>query len=217
MIELERVSKAYRTRAGVKTILADVSLRFPRGRSVGLLGDNGAGKSTLLRLIAGTELPDRGRITRNVRISWPLGFSGAMHGSLSGIDNARFVARIYGLDVRETIDFVADFAELGPYLEMPVRTYSSGMRARLAFGLSMAVDFECYLVDEITGVGDLRFKRKCQESFASRRKRADIIMVSHSINTLKTYCQSALILDHGAVVYFEDIKEAEKIYGQRSK
>lgn len=212
MIALEHVSKAYPTKAGPKTILADVSLRLPRGRSVGLLGVNGAGKSTLLRLIAGTERPDRGRIVRAVRVSWPLGFSGALHGSLTGIDNVRFVARIYGLDFRDTLAFVAGFAELGAYLEMPVRTYSSGMRARLAFALSMAVDFECYLVDEITSVGDDTFKRKCHAAFAARRERADLIMVSHSIRTLKAYCRSAVVLDGGRVHYFEEIGEAERFY-----
>lgn len=217
MIELEHVSKAYRTKAGVKTILSDVSLCFPRGRSVGLMGLNGAGKSTLLRMIAGTERPDRGRIIRKAKISWPLGFSGALHSSLTGIENIRFVARIYGLDFRATLASVADFAEIGAYLEMPVRTYSSGMRARLAFGLSMAVDFECYLVDEITGVGDFQFKQKCQAAFAARRERADIIMVSHSISTLKLYCQSAVVLEGGKTFYYENISDAEAIYGKRPK
>lgn len=217
MIALDHVCKAYRTKAGAKTILADVSVRFPRGRSVGVMGVNGAGKSTLLRLIAGTERPDRGRIVREVKISWPLGFSGALHGSLTGIENIRFVARIYGLDFHDTLAAVADFAELGPYLEMPVRTYSSGMRARLGFGLSMAVDFECYLVDEITGVGDFRFKQKCQDAFAARRERADVIMVSHSISTLRNYCDAAVVLENGRLTYYDTFQDAEKIYAKRSK
>lgn len=215
MIELAGVSKGYRTRAGVKVILRDADLRLQRGRSVALMGVNGAGKSTLLRLIAGTERPDKGRVSRRARISWPLGSSGGFHGSLTGLENVRFIARIYGADVRRTVDFVADFSELGAYFDMPVRTYSSGMRARLAFGVSMAVAFECYLVDEITGVGDAGFQQKCRAAFQERRSTADVIMVSHSVRTLKSYCQSAVLLEDGGLKYFENIDDATTLYAKR--
>jgi capsular polysaccharide transport system ATP-binding protein len=212
MIELRRVSKAYRTRSGIKTVLRDVDLSLPRGRSVALIGVNGAGKSTLLRLIAGTELPDRGRIVRRARISWPLAATGGFNGSLTGMENVRFVARIYGACVRRTVDFVEDFSDLGPYFHMPVRTYSTGMRARLAFGLSMAIDFDCYLVDEITGVGDAGFQKKCQAAFAERRSRSDVIMVSHQVATLRTYCQAAVTLDQGRLTYHDDVATATGVY-----
>ncbi len=214
MIALAAVSKGYRTRTGVKVILRDADLVLPRGRSVALMGINGAGKSTLLRIIAGTERPDRGCVSRSARISWPLGSSGGFHGSLSGLENVRFIARIYGADVRRTIDFVADFAELGTYFDMPVRTYSSGMRARLAFGVSMAIDFECYLVDEITGVGDASFQSKCRAAFQERRSRADVIMVSHSPRTLKSYCQSAVLLQDGSLSFFDNIDDATASYAK---
>jgi capsular polysaccharide transport system ATP-binding protein len=167
-----------------------------------------------LRIIAGTERPDRGCVSRSARISWPLGSSGGFHGSLSGLENVRFIARIYGADVRRTIDFVSDFAELGTYFDMPVRTYSSGMRARLAFGVSMAIDFECYLVDEITGVGDASFQSKCRAAFQERRSRADVIMVSHSPRTLKSYCQSAVLLQDGSLSFFDNIDDATASYAK---
>ena len=149
------------------------------------MGVNGAGKSTTMRLIAGTELPNSGRVRRDVRVSWPLGFAGGFHPLMTGRENVKFVARIYGADVRKTLDFVEDFSEIGDYIDAPVKTYSSGMMARLSFGLSMAIDFECYLIDEITAVGDARFQARCVGTFAERRKRADIIMVSHSMETIK--------------------------------
>jgi capsular polysaccharide transport system ATP-binding protein len=216
MIELHDVRKAYRVRDGVKTILDGITLTLPRGRSIGLLGLNGAGKSTLLRLIAGTEEPDAGHIRRRVRISWPLGASGALHGNLTGSENIQFVCRIYGIDYRRTRDFVADFSELGNYMLMPLRTYSSGMRARLAFALSMAVDFDCYLIDEITAVGDFKFQERCRNAFAERRRRCDVIMVSHNPKTLKEYCQAALLLRGGTLQYFEDLDHVARIYMEKS-
>src|ERR1700757_3538394 len=154
MIQLDRIFKFYRTEGHVKIVLDHVSTVFQSGRSYGLLGVNGAGKSTTLRMIAGTELPNSGKIRRSVRVSWPLGFNGGFHPLMTGRENVKFVARIYGADLRKTLDFVEDFSEIGDYMDVPVKTYSSGMMARLSFGLSMAIDFECYLVDEITSVGD---------------------------------------------------------------
>src|ERR1700685_4326763 len=165
MIQLDRVFKFYRTGKHVKIVLDHISTVFQSGRSYGLLGVNGAGKSTTLRLIAGTELPNAGRIRRTVRVSWPLGFAGGFHHLMTGRENVKFVARAYGADCRKTLDFVEDFSELGDYLDVPVKTYSSGMMARLAFGVSMAIEFDCYLIDEITAVGDVRFQARCKQAF----------------------------------------------------
>lgn len=212
MIELHNVTKFYRTEAQKKTILDHVSLVFEPGHSYGILGVNGAGKSTTLRLISGAELPNSGAVKRKVRVSWPLGFATGFHSAMSGRDNVKFVARAYGVDVRRVTDFVADFAELGDYIDAPVSAYSSGMSARLAFGLSMAVEFDCYLVDEITAVGDARFKQRCENAFAKRRENADLIVVSHSMNTIKKFCDRGLVLVDGRMLYFENVDNAIEMY-----
>jgi capsular polysaccharide transport system ATP-binding protein len=212
MIVMEGVSKSFRTQAGRRVILENVDAVFPRGRSVGILGHNGAGKSTLVRMLAGVEAPDKGRISRKARVSWPLGFGGAFHGSLSGAENARFAARIYGANAKTVLEFVEDFAELGAYLDMPVRTYSSGMRARLAFGVSMAIEFDVYLVDEITAVGDDRFKARCKEMLKQRMIHSDIIIISHSFSTMKAYCNLGVILDKGKLVMYDDLDQAIEVY-----
>lgn len=214
MIELHNLTKVYRTRSIRRTIVRNVSLTIPRGRSVGLLGRNGAGKSTLLRMIAGTVEPDQGRIIRHGSVSWPLGFSGSFHAMLSGAQNVRFVARIYGCDVDALIAYVADFSELGEALYMPVNTYSSGMRARLAFGVSMGIAFDYYLVDETTAVGDANFKKKCRAVFAERLAKSDVIMVSHSMGTLTDYCQAGAVLEDGRMTYFENIEDAIAAHGE---
>ncbi len=212
MIELRNVTKSYRTKLGKNVILDDVSLVFPPLTSVGILGRNGAGKSTLLRVLAGVEMPDSGEIRRNARLSWPIGFAGGFNGSLSGEENARFIARIYGEDVDRVVGFAQDFAELGEYFSMPIRTYSSGMKARLAFGLSMAIEFDYYLVDEVTAVGDARFQKKCREAFQARRERAAVIMVSHNMKTIRQYCSTCAVLDSGTLRLFKSIKEATGAY-----
>jgi capsular polysaccharide transport system ATP-binding protein len=217
MIQLNDVLKFYKTPQHVKVILDHVSAVFESGWSYGLLGVNGAGKSTALRLIAGTELPNAGRIRRSSRVSWPLGFTGGFHMQMSGRDNVKFVARIYGEDVRRVVDFVEDFAELGDYLDVPVSTYSSGMMARLAFGLSMAIEFECYLVDEITAVGDVRFQRRCEEAFAHRRKHADLIVVSHSMATIKSYCSRGAVLVDGHLMMFDTVENAIEVYNRLNR
>jgi capsular polysaccharide transport system ATP-binding protein len=168
MIQLDEVFKFYRTDGHVKIVLDHASTVFQSGRSYGLLGVNGAGKSTTLRMIAGTELPNSGKIHRSVRVSWPLGFAGGFHPLMTGRENVKFVARIYGADVRKVMLFVEDFSELGDYVDVAVKTYSSGMMARLAFGLSMAIEFDCYLIDEITSVGDARFQMRCKKAFDAR-------------------------------------------------
>lgn len=207
MIDFIQVKKKYRTPDGHKIILRELDTRFPK-RNIAILGENGAGKSTLLKLIAGAELPDEGRVKRNVNVSFPLGFSGSFNGSLTGIENTRFVARIYGRDTEFVIDYVKEFAELSGHFNAQVRTYSSGMRARLAFGVSLAMDFECYLVDEITAVGDQRFRKRSQKAFADKLTNANIIMVSHSMPTLREYCDMAIILRDGNVTFFDDLEEA---------
>lgn len=208
MIRLENVSKRYRAGGGWKVLMKGVTLTLPRGRSVGLLGRNGAGKSTLLRMIGGSVLPDEGRILRTVKISWPLGFGGGFHGALTGAQNVRFIARIYGVDTDDLVKKVDEFSELGAFMHMPVSTFSSGMRARLAFAVSIAIDFDVYLVDEITSVGDAAFKKKARAAFRAKAGRADVIMVSHSVGTIREYCQSGVVLENGAISYFHDVEEA---------
>jgi capsular polysaccharide transport system ATP-binding protein len=217
MIKLDRVFKFYRSNGVVKIVLDHVSARFESGYSYGLMGVNGAGKSTTMRLIAGTELPNSGKIKRGARISWPLGFAGGFHPSMTGRENVKFVARVYGADVRKTIDFVEDFSEIGDYIDVAVRTYSSGMMARLSFGLSMAIDFETYLVDEITSVGDSRFQVRCQEAFAERRKRSNVIMVSHSMPTIKEYCDRGGVIVDGQIVMFANVDMAIEAYNRLNR
>jgi capsular polysaccharide transport system ATP-binding protein len=208
MIILEKASKTVYFKGVPKPIIKDVSFVIPRGKSVGLLGRNGAGKSTLLRLIAGTIELDSGRIVRQGKISWPLGFQGSFQGNLSGEQNVRFVARIYGVDTDELVQYVASFAELGVFLKAPVKTYSSGMKARLAFGISMGISFDYYLVDEITAVGDSNFKKKSQAVFKERLSNSDVIMVSHSSSTLRDFCQAGIVLEGGSLVYYDDLEAA---------
>jgi capsular polysaccharide transport system ATP-binding protein len=208
MIRLERVSKSYRTRAGRRNVLDDVGATFEAGHNFGILGLNGAGKSTLIRLLAGSELPDRGLIRRSARVSFPLGFGGTFHGALSGRENTRFLARIYGAAMRPMLDYVEDFAELGDYFDMPVDTYSAGMRARLAFAACLAIDFDVYLIDEATEVGDRRFRRKCADAFRARLVRSDIILASHNADTLRQYCDRGAVLASGALTLFDDLDTA---------
>jgi capsular polysaccharide transport system ATP-binding protein len=208
MIRLERVSKAYRTRGGRKTVLDRANAVFAAGHNYGILGVNGAGKSTLIRLLAGSELPDRGKVRRYGRVSFPLGFGGTFHGALSGRENAAFIARIYGAPLRATIGYVEDFAELGEYFTMPVNTYSAGMRARLAFAACLAIDFDVYLVDEVTEVGDQRFRKKCVEAFRARMTHSDIILVSHNPQTVRQYCDRGAIIADGALQLYDDVDAA---------
>ena len=212
MIHLENVFKYYRSQGHVKIVLDHISMHFQSGYNYGILGINGAGKSTLMRIMGGTEFPNGGRTRRTARVSWPLGFSGGLHPNLTGLENVQFVARVYGHDVRKVVEFVEDFSELGRYMHVPIKSYSSGMGQRLAFGLSMAVDFECYLIDEVTAVGDARFQVRCQTEFNKRRNRADIIMVSHDMGTLRTYCDRGLVLAHGKLHVFDNIDDAVELY-----
>jgi len=189
-------------------IVENLTTTFPTGDSVALLGRNGAGKSTLLRLIAGTIRPTSGRILSSGSISYPVGFAGSFHPDMTGLQNARFVARLYGVDTDELVDFVEDFAELGPHFRMPLRTYSSGMKSRLSFGVSMAIPFDTYLVDEVTSVGDGAFRRKSIRVFDARRETAGAIVVSHSNEMIKRICNKAMVLEDGNVVFYHDVSAA---------
>ena len=181
MIRLRNVTKTYRMKAGRRLIIDDLSVDFVPGVNVGILGRNGAGKSTLMRIIGGAITPDRGTVERTSRVSWPIGFSGCFHGSLTGRENLRFVCRIYKADIQQVTSFVEDFTELEDYLDMPVKTYSSGMAAKLAFGLSMAIGFDFYLIDELTAVGDASFRQKSQRVFLERKSTSTLLVVSHQI------------------------------------
>ena len=197
MIRIENLTKSYRTPQGRHYVFKNLNIELPSGKSVALIGRNGAGKSTLLRMIGGIDRPDSGRIVTTNTISWPVGLSGGFQGSLTGRENVKFVARLYAQkgELKEKVAFVEEFAELGKYFDMPIKTYSSGMRSRLGFGLSMAFKFDYYLVDEVTAVGDARFKQKCADMFRARHKESSFLMVSHSLNSLKEYCDLALYFD----------------------
>ena len=208
MIVLENLTKIYR-RAGKRTVVADnISAVFPTGQSVGLLGRNGAGKSSLLRMIAGTMLPTSGRVMSDGTVSWPVGFSGSFHPELTGAQNVRFVARIYGVDTDQLVDYVADFAELGSHYNHPFGTYSSGMRSRLAMGTSMGIDFDTYLVDEVSSVGDATFRQKSKSVFLDRMQNASSVVVSHSMAFIRDLCTMGAVLEKGRLNVFTDIDEA---------
>jgi capsular polysaccharide transport system ATP-binding protein len=215
MISFDKVGKAYRTRGGEKWVLRDASFTIAPGAAVGICGANGAGKSTLLRMIAGVEYPTLGRIRRGFSVSWPIGYASAFQSSLTGADNVRFVARIYGLSIDDMLAEVEDFAQLGPYLRMPVNTYSAGMVARLAFGVSLAIRFDCYLVDEITSVGDLTFQERCHKALAERRATGTLIMVSHAPQALKDYCTTGATLADGILTFYDTIDEAIAVHHAR--
>jgi capsular polysaccharide transport system ATP-binding protein len=217
MIQLENAYKYYKVEGHTKVVLNRISARFERGHSYGLLGVNGAGKSTTLRLIAGTELPNSGKVRRNVRVSWPMGFGGGFHPLMSGRENVKLVARIYDQDPRQVLDFVEDFAEIGDYRDAPIRSYSSGMMARLAFGMSMAVEFDCYLIDEILAVGDTRFQAKCKQAFDKRRQNADLIVVSHSMATIMEYCDRGAVLVDGQLNMYDSVNDACEVYNRLNR
>lgn len=212
MIRLRDIHKSYRVHGDTKVVLDGVDLDVPPGHKLALLGRNGAGKSTLIRLIGKVELPNRGTVSHGMRVSWPLGFSGAFQGSLTGIDNMRFIARIYRKDFGEMRRSVEDFAELGDALTKPVKTYSSGMRARLAFALSIAIDFDCYLIDEVILVGDQRFHERCRTQLFDRRAGRALIIASHDTGLLTQICDSAIVLNGGRATHYRDVIEAAEVY-----
>jgi len=212
MIRCENVCKSYPLGHGRKQVLRDITLEINRGDRIALLGRNGAGKTTLIKLIGGVEMPTSGRVRRHMSTSWPLGFNGGFQGSLTGYDNARFIARIYGKHYGDIREFVEEFTELGRQLREPVKTYSSGMKARLAFALSLAVEFDCYLIDEIIMVGDQNFQRKCHIELFEKRSDRTLIMASHDKGSVQEYCNRAILIDKGQGVIHPDIDEALEAY-----
>jgi capsular polysaccharide transport system ATP-binding protein len=212
MIELRDITKAYHTRQGRRVVLDNINLLVRKGEKIGVVGRNGSGKSTLIRMISGAERPSSGRIVRNISVSWPLAFGGAFQHYLTGLDNLKFICRIYGKEYASLVPFVQDFTELGVYFREPLMHYSSGMRARLAFALSLAIDFDCFLIDEIIAVGDSRFHEKCRVELFEKRKDRTFIIVSHDPNMIKTHCNRAAVLTSGRLQTFESVDEAYAHY-----
>jgi capsular polysaccharide transport system ATP-binding protein len=212
MIDVRDLVKEYHTPSGMRRVLDGINAHIEPGEKLAILGRNGSGKSTLIKLLGGVEEPTYGRIDRRMSLSWPIGFLGGFHPYMTGYDNVRFIARIYNQPLDRILDFTQDFAELGKELHMPLETYSTGMRARLAFALSLAIDFDCYLIDEVIMVGDQRFHQKCHEAlFASKKNRA-IILASHAIDIIQQYCSQALVLKQGRGRMFRDVGLALQIY-----
>lgn len=208
MIAFQNLTKGFYVRGEYQPVLKGLNLTLPTGKSLALLGGNGAGKSTLLSLVSGTLRPDDGAVITDGAISWPIGQAGSFHRDLTGMQNTRFLARVYGVDSDELADFVEDFAEIGKHFHMPIRTYSSGMKARLTFGISMGIPFDTYLIDEVTAVGDARFRRKSKAVFRDRIKSSSAIMVNHNLSELKEFCDAGILLHKGQIRYFDDLAEA---------
>lgn len=208
MIRFENLCKSFWVNGQRKVVIDNLDLTLPTGSSLALLGRNGAGKSTLLQIIAGKLPADSGRVVSDGTISFPVGLGGAFHRDLTGAQNVRFVARIYGVDTESLVEFVEDFAELGPHFHAPTRSYSSGMKSRLAFGVSMGIRFDTYLVDEATAAGDAAFRAKSKAVFRARMAESGAVMVNHNLRELREYCDSGLVLEHGKLTYFEDLDEA---------
>ncbi|MEO7623306.1 MAG: ABC transporter ATP-binding protein [Gallionella sp.] len=216
MIKINNLVKQYPTRHGPRTVLDNINLSIKAGEKVGILGRNGSGKSTLIRLISGAEQPTSGNIHRGISVSWPLAFGGAFQGTLTGLDNLRFICRVYGASTEDKIPFVQEFSELGQYLYEPVKTYSSGMRARLAFAISMVVEFDCFLIDEIVAVGDARFQERCRVELFEKRKDRAMIMVSHDPGFIRAHCEHASVLVEGKLTSFEQVDDAFTFYQEHS-
>lgn len=216
MIRLENLTKIYSTDGKVKCVADTINAVFPSGRCVGLLGRNGAGKSTLLRLIAGTADPTSGRVRTLGSMSWPVGFAGSFHPEMTGFQNTRFLARVYGVDTDMLVDFVEDFAELGDHFNLPCRTYSSGMRSRLAFGISMGIHFDTYLVDEVTAVGDSAFRKKSEAVFAHRLENSGAVVVAHGTGLLKRLCDMGAVLENGKLTLYDSIDDAIEVHKENS-
>lgn len=216
MIHIDHVTKRYATRGGEVTVLDGVSLTVGRGEKVGILGRNGAGKSTMIRLISGAERPSEGRISREMSVSWPLAYGGAFQGSLTGLDNLRFICRVYGASAEDKIDYVQEFSELGRYLREPIKSYSAGMRARLAFAISMVIEFDCFLIDEVVAVGDSRFHDKCRVELFEKRKDRALILVSHDPGYVREHCDRAAVLVKGKLTAFDQVDEAFEYYKEHA-
>ena len=212
MIEFKNVTKEYKTPNGKKVILKDYSGILESNKGIAILGGNGAGKSTLVRLISGTELPNKGKIIRHRKCSWPMGLSGTFKPSMTGIDNIKFVARIYNQNVQNIVNEVTEFSDIGDYINMPVGTYSNGMKARLAFGLSLAIKFEIYLIDEIIAVGDNNFREKSRQKLLQKVEQSQVILVSHQESTIREFCDKCAILRNGKIDIYDNIDDGLKEY-----
>lgn len=215
MIELKNVTKFYKTKNGKKYILKNVTMTIREGINVGILGRNGAGKSTLLRMLGGIDFPNSGKIISNKTFSWPMGFAGGFQGNMTGKQNVKFVSRLFSKsekEIKKIIDFVKEFSELGDYFDMPINTYSSGMRSRLTFGLSLAFDFDYLLIDETLSVGDTRFKEKSKQALMEKIKKSNVLMVSHSMKDIVDICDSGIIVNEGKIYFYEDVEDAIKKY-----
>jgi capsular polysaccharide transport system ATP-binding protein len=212
MIQMTNLVKQYPTRHGPRTVLDNINLTINAGEKIGILGRNGSGKSTLIRMISGAEQPTAGTIHRGMSVSWPLAFGGAFQGTLTGLDNLRFVCRVYGASTEDKIPFVQEFSELGQYLYEPVKTYSAGMSARLAFAISMVIEFDCFLIDEVIAVGDSRFHQKCEVELFEKRKDRAMIIVSHQSEQIVAHCDRAAVLHEGKLHCFDDVTHAYEFY-----
>jgi len=220
MIELKNVTKYFMTKKGKNYILKDVSFTIPSGVNIGILGRNGTGKSTIMRMLGQIEFPNHGTISSKHSFSWPLGLGGGFVGNMTGKANVKFVCRLYGRNKQETqkiIAFVREFSELKDYFEMPIKTYSSGMRGRLSFGLSLAFDFDYMLIDETLSVGDARFKKKSKEALIKKIENCHILLVSHDMKTLKELCDAGIVVNNGALYYYENIEDAILEYAEINK
>ena len=218
MIEIQNMYKYYPTEMGRKYVFRDANINIAEPSNIGVLGLNGSGKSTLIRLLGGSEFPNRGTIKIEGSVSWPLGLAGGVQGSLSGRENAHFVCNIYGSgqsEARKKLDFIKEFSELEDYFELPVKSYSSGMRSRLTFAMSMAFDFDVYLIDELTAVGDARFREKSRQALLDKRGQAHYIMVSHNINELISDCDSLILLSTEKLELFTDVDKGLETYKNR--
>ena len=212
MIQFQKVTKSYNTRFGVNHVLNNVNLEVKPSQRLGILGVNGSGKSTLVRLLSGASKPTKGKVTRAMSVSWPLGLTGGFQTKLTGLDNVRFICRVYGVHPDHGIAYIEEFTELGKFLREPVHTYSSGMRSKLAFAISFLVDFDCYLIDEALAVGDTRFREKCHYELFERRKDAALVLVSHSNQLIRQYCDSAVLLKDKTIHHFSSLDEAIQNY-----
>ncbi|HDS1709649.1 MULTISPECIES: ABC transporter ATP-binding protein [Pseudomonas] len=215
MFELRNVTKSYLTPHGRRYVFRNLSLAIPPGKNIGLIGRNGAGKSTLMRLLGGADVPDSGTIVTDRSISWPVGLTGGFQGSMTGRDNIKFVCRVYGATgdaMREKIRYVQEFAEIGDWIDEPIKTYSSGMRSRVAFGLSMAFDFDYYLIDEVMSVGDAQFKRKCNEVFQEKLQKSNVVLVTHTMSEVEKLCDVVLLVRNGEIQVYDDVSEGIKAY-----
>lgn len=208
MIEFRNVNKTFWSKSGAKVIADNINVTFPTGKAVGLLGRNGAGKTTLMQMIGGSIRPDSGEITHTGTISWTVGFAGSFNRDMTGAQNTKFIARVYGVDTDDLVAYVQDFAELGHHFYQPVRNYSAGMKSRLAFGVSIGIPFDTYLVDEVTAVGDAAFKLKSRLAFTDRMKTAGAVVVTHSTAQLRKLCDAGAILENGTLTYYEDVEDA---------